>query len=480
LGGGAHNIDRPSARPTLERVIPPALAQSAPFAPGYFTMAATVRSGNVNRRVNERTSVAGAVAQFALSGFLAVVVIAIAATFVLRHVARDEAVREARDVTEVAGRGIVQPAVDSVAAADPAALRRLDRVVRARVLRGDVVRVKLWRPDGTIIYSDDRRLIGERFVLGADERRVLRTGGTDAEVSDLARPENRFEPRGRKLLEVYLPLQTASGPLLYEQYLRFSSVAATTRRLWLSLLPALLLALVLLEVLQVPLALSLARRVRRAQREREAMLVKAVDASNVERRRIARDLHDGPVQELAGTAFSIGAAAERVGAGGSTEAAAVLREAAESLRGAVRRLRSLLVAIHPPTLERAGLRAALNDLVAPATAQGLEVDLDVDDAFAASPDVQALLYRTAQEAVRNTLAHADARSLRVTVRRANGRASLDVSDDGRGFSEPERTRAIEGGHLGLALLEDLARDAGGRLDVDSSPEGTHVRLEVPT
>lgn len=430
---------------------------------------------------SDSLSVRRAVAQFALSGFAAVVLLGVAAAVVLRHVAEEEALREARARTVLAGSGIVAPAVNQrVIGGDPQALARLDRIVRTRVLGADVARVKIWTPSGKVVYSDDRRLIGDEFVLGAEEQAALANGRTKARVSDLSEPENRFEPRGRKLLEVYFPIATAAGPLLYEQYLRFSSVAARTRHLWLSFLPALIGALVLLEAAQVPLALSLARRVRDSQKQREALLVRAIDASNVERRRIARDLHDGAVQDLAGTAFSLAAASERLRGEGADDAASVLRSASDGIRGAVKRLRSLLVAIYPPSLERAGLAAALADLVAPASERGIDVRVGVAPDFTAGADAEALLFRTAQEAVRNTLEHAQATSLAITVERRDGHAFLEIRDDGRGFSGADRERAVDEGHLGLSLLADLARDAGGELDVESSPDhGTRLQLVVP-
>jgi two-component system NarL family sensor kinase len=83
---------------------------------------------------------------------------------------------------------------DLVRTSDPASLRRLDCVVRARVKRvGSVERVKLWTPDGRIIYSDEPRLIGARYALGEDEQDALRSGRIIAELSDLSRPENCFE-----------------------------------------------------------------------------------------------------------------------------------------------------------------------------------------------------------------------------------------------------------------------------------------------
>ena len=95
------------------------------------------------------------------------------------------------------------------------------------MLDGSLVRVKVWNRQGKILYSDEPRLIGEPYGLAADERRSLDVGVIEAEVSDLAKPENRFEQSFGKLLEVYLPIQTPSGkPLLFEAYYDYSLVCA--------------------------------------------------------------------------------------------------------------------------------------------------------------------------------------------------------------------------------------------------------------
>ena len=86
-------------------------------------------------------------------------------------------------------------------------MRRLDAIVRDRILSHDgVVRVKIWKRDGTIIYSDEPRLIGDTYTLGADDLASLSNGETEAETTDLSRPENRFERGEGELLEVYLPI----------------------------------------------------------------------------------------------------------------------------------------------------------------------------------------------------------------------------------------------------------------------------------
>ena len=94
---------------------------------------------------------------------------------------------------------------------------------------------------------------------------------------------------------------------------------------------------------------------------------------------------------------------------------------------------------------------------------------------------EALVYRVAQEAVRNAIAYADAGSLRVELTVDDDIARLFVSDDGRGFDPAMRERRLAEGHLGLSLVEELARQSGGRLEISSSEGvGTRVELEVPS
>jgi signal transduction histidine kinase len=90
------------------------------------------------------------------------------------------------------------------------------------------------------------------------------------------------------------------------------------------------------------------------------------------------------------------------------------------------------------------------------------------------------VFRGAQEALRNVLTHASARSVTVTVDAGSGAAVLEVSDDGRGFDIEGLTSRRAEGHLGLGLLSELARDAGGHVEIRSGEgTGTTIRMEVP-
>ena len=421
------------------------------------------------------------VGRFFLAGVVALAVVGLGTAIASRRVGEREAIADARTTTLIKAEGLVEPVLDDgILTGAPAALARLATVVQRNVLDRALVRVKLWTAGGTIVYSDEGRLIGTTYELGADEKDSIATGRIDAGVSDLSEPENRYERPYRKLLEVYLPVRTPSGQvLLFEAYYRYSLVSDNGRRLWRSFAPTALGALVLLQLVQIPLAWSLARRLRQRLQEREVLLERALQASEVERRQIASDLHDGVVQDLAGVAWSL-SAATRAGNGAGPDPALV-DQSAETVRASIRALRSLVVDIYPPDFGEEPLDAALGDLLERAETRGLHTDLDVAGARHPIPDHAArLAYRVVQEGIRNAVNHSGA--ARVTVRLATGEraVTVEVADDGRGFDEAEARSRADAGHVGLRALAGLVADSGGSLDVQSVPgAGTTLRAEVP-
>jgi signal transduction histidine kinase len=410
-------------------------------------------------------------------GLVTIAVISVVGVWLFHRAGQAEAIRDAKDQTRIAAQGSVEPVVsDGLLREQPRALAAIDRVIQERVLslpHQAIARVKIWDSSGRIVYSDEPALIGKRYQLGAEERADFRTGSVTAEVSDASKPENRYERGMGKLLEVYLPIRTPGGrTLLYENYYRSSFVSARAGRIFRQFAPLMIGALVLLALIQLPLAWWLARRIQRGQDERERLLKRAIDASDIERRRIAHDLHDGVVQDLAAVSYSLAAAAEGAPAPYDRD----LRTAAAETRHGIGQLRTLLVEIYPPEVHRAGLAAALADLLGTAEGRGLETSLDVDPELELEPEVEALFFRIAQESVRNAVKHADAGSLSVQVTSTESGARLAVSDDGRGF---DPSAAGGDGHFGLRVLADVARDAGGELAIDSAPgAGTRVTVEV--
>lgn len=420
------------------------------------------------------------VLEFALSGLLSVLIIGVIAVFAFRVIARDEALDEAKDLTRVSAAAVIEPGLTpALVRGDPAALERFDRDLNRRALRiAGIERIKLWAPDGRIVYSDEPRLIGRRYTLEDEELDILRGDSIDAHVSDLDAPENRFE-RGRgELLEVYMRVTLPDGrPLLFESYRPTAAISETSRDLTYAFIPALLGGLLILQLVNLPLARALAGNVRRARQEREEYLQAAVDASERERRRIAADLHDGVVQDMNGLSLSIAAEARGAEDRGEYDAAGRLRRISDSGRQLTRSLRNALVDIYPPTLHREGLAPALADLAEGVGRRGISVDLDMANSLDLNPDVESLLFRIAQEGMRNVVSHSGATHARLAVAREDGRVTIVVGDDGHGF---DAGSPAPPGHLGLRALESLTEDVGGSFEVRSQPgAGAEIRAEVP-
>ncbi|MGI8676316.1 MAG: sensor histidine kinase [Nocardioidaceae bacterium] len=404
-------------------------------------------------------------------------VIVLASGWFGQRAAVTQSVEDAERITRVLATSAIEPALSpDLTEGSAAALDRFDRLVRGRVLGAGVLRIKLWDSTGRIVYSDATQLIGERFELDADELMVLESGGGDAELSDLDKPENEYERSFGRLLEVYTQVRPRRGePLLFEAYYSYDDVTRRSTEMLAAFRPITVGGLLVFLLLTVPLVWLLARRLDASSADRERLLLAAVDASDTERRRIARDLHDGVVQELAGTSFALSASAQEVADRPSV--AHRLEELGVGIRRSIRSLRSLLVEIYPPDLHTMGLPAALSDLVAPAADAGIAVSLQLDPAPSLDDETSALVWRVAQEAVRNSLRHARPRHLVLRLETTEEMTTFEVTDDGSGF-DPDASRAA--GHLGLRVLTDLAEENGGSLEVISQPgAGAVVRLQVP-
>jgi two-component system NarL family sensor kinase len=416
------------------------------------------------------------VAQFAAALLVAFLLVASLTSWFSSRAAEREAIADARSVTEVLAQGVVEPALTrGLASGDAGAVARFDQYIHQRLHVQSVRRIKLWSTDGRIVYSDEPRLIGRHFSLGADERAVLAKGGSDAGVSDLSQPENEFERGLGDVVEVYTRVTSPEGvPLLFEAYFSLADVNTRKAEIARSFRPVTLGGTLVLALLSTPLAWWLTRRLRRDALARERLLEAAVQASDGERRRIARDLHDGVVQDLTGAAFALAGAARS-----DRPDPAALEQIAQTVRGGLRSLRSLLVEIYPPDLHETGLRGALDDLLAPLGAAGTTTELRVEEMPDLPVATAALVWRVAQEAVRNAVRHGRPTELSVVLEREAPGVRLTVVDNGTGF-EPQDD-PIDGAHIGLRSMRDLAREAGGVLHVESTPgQGTRVRLEVGT
>ena len=460
-------------------------ASSTPDRPGVEPRWVTVGAPESRAAVETPLTSRRIALRLVVGVVLVLAVVTIGGSLAARRLAEREAVNDAAGTADLLAETVVQPALtERLVRGDATAVRSFDELVRERVLSDSVVRVKLWSPAGKVLYADEPELVGRTFALDAEQRAVLEDPRTVAEVSDLDRDENALDRAvDDKLVEVYRPVWTPRGQeVLFEIYTPYDAVAQRTGQLWRGFAGVTVSSLLLFMVLVAPLLWSLLSRVRRNQEQRELLLQRAVDASAVERRRIAGTLHDGPVQDLAATSFAIAGATAHAESAGRPDLARELGDVSGSVRTSIRALRSLLVEIYPPSLSQAGLGAALTDLAQTTRAPGLDVHLDLepDADLALLPDQERVVYRVAQETLRNAARHATPCTATVSLHRDDRVVLLDVLDDGTGFDPDEVLAAPRPGHFGVQLLADLASSSGGTLQVASAPGcGTHWRLELP-
>src|SRR6478735_3440423 len=421
--------------------------------------------------------------QVIAGAILVIVAVALVGVVAARRLAEAEAVNDAAKTADLLADTVVQPALaEGLITGDPAAFAAMDKAITAHVLGDPIVRVKIWDSNGTIVYSDERRLIGQTFPLGEEELGVFSHPVTRADISDLTAPENQYEREFTKLLEAYRPVWTKDGAteLLFETYFKYDTVTERSAQLWRGFAGVTLSSILLLVVLMMPVLWRLLDRLKRSQVQREDLLQRALDASTEERRRIAGALHDGVVQDLAATSFTVAGAAERAASLGQPALASDLRGAAGTVRTSIGGLRSLLVDIYPASLAAAGLAAALDDLAASVRARGITVNGDIDSQTGLDPAGERLVFRVAQECLTNVTRHAGASTVSLQLRRTEDNVLLEIDDDGVGFDAATIIAHPEEGHFGLRILGDVVDRAGAELWLASAPgAGTQWQLRVP-
>jgi signal transduction histidine kinase len=269
--------------------------------------------------------------------------------------------------------------------------------------------------------------------------------------------------------------------LVFEAYYDYQRVETLARQLMMQTIPLVIAPLLLLQLLQIPASLSLARRLRRHEQERTRLLERGLATADQERARFAADLHDGPIQDLAGIGYVLGAVAPTVPEG---QAPLMLR-VQEALQRAIESLRSLMTDLYPPDLQSRTLTRIIADLAEPLRADRVDVDLQAAELPTLSTESVAALYRVGKESLVNVRKHA--RATKVTLRldlvsgsdAGGDRVRFVVEDDGVGVDESQLDRRAEG-HLGLRLLIDRVESLGGQLAIVSEPgRGTRVEAEVP-
>ncbi|WP_424346932.1 sensor histidine kinase [Kocuria sp. CH-021] len=424
----------------------------------------------------DRSEVRAAVRRFLLTGLVVLLVVAVPATWWIRAVAEEHAVEHVLRVTQRLANYAVAPLItDELLAGGPAATAQLDVRLQPWLNDGTIRRIKIWDAEGTIVYSDEHELIGQNYGPPAWDGDLVARGEGVATVEHQQDPENSHESGAGQLVEVYVGFVPAGGEqLVFEAYYDDSIVRDEQRSVLMGMAPAFLLTLLLFQLAQLAPAVGLARRIQDHRTARAQLLQHAVDAAELERVRVARDLHDDVIQELAGLSYSL-EAQEMTAA--VPEQRSALGRSRSVLQGSLRTLRGITTALYSPDLLTLGLPRALARLADPLAQRGIDTSVQISPAVLLTPEQEGMFLKVAREAFANISKHAHASTVRLRLDAEPGATVMSITDDGTGFDD---SRGSPEGHLGLRIMRDIADAAGAALELSSRPGvGTTVLVTLP-
>jgi PAS domain S-box-containing protein len=214
---------------------------------------------------------------------------------------------------------------------------------------------------------------------------------------------------------------------------------------------------------------------RRTDDQRRRLMTELVSAQEAERKRIAAEIHDDPVQKMTAVLLRLQLLERTLGDERDLE---IVRQVGTTVEQTIARMRALMFELRPTSLDRGGLADAIRDFVE------REPDLpacEIVDHLASEPNDErrTIAYRIATEALRNVERHALASAAQVLLEEREGGLFLRVADDGVGMS-PEVARSGRAGHLGLTSLRELAEMSGGWTRIESRPGGgTSISTWLP-
>jgi signal transduction histidine kinase len=414
---------------------------------------------------------------------LALIVVSIGAVVASRSVARQQALQDAeRTTVRLADR--IGPLLDKALSGDERSRQDLDLAVSYRMGGDYLTEINVWDASGNVVYADDPEEIGKHLAPPQQVVDVVNSGTPTSDFTTQPHASQQtFGPDDPGFVEVYVPFDLPQlRTLAFEAYYNYTPVDEVANELLWKLIPLVLVPLVVLQLFQVPLTSSMARRVRRHEADRAALLERTLSVSERERIRIAGDLHDGPVQNLAGVGYALDSVASSV----PEQYAILMRRIQDTVHDVIWSLRKLMVDLYPPDLSVEQLSAIIASLAAPLADQGITVTTTTPTLPELDGETVTALYRVARESLANVVEHANAHKVDISFGfdEADGpaRAStvlLRIIDDGVGVDPGKVDKRAEG-HLGLRLLKDRVENLGGTLTVRAGPHGgTTVLAELP-
>ncbi len=398
-------------------------------------------------------------------------------------------------VTALYIESFVEPELTSMAqsATLPASsVAALDSLLSSTQLGERVVSFRVWSPDGTIVYSPNRALIGQHFEPEGGLAQSLE-GDVSAEFTDLSGPENAYErQRWSRLVETYVPVRERGGGrvIAVTEFYQLpddidAQVASARVASWAVVAIAAILSYILLAGI-VKQGSDTIDRQQTALQHRVTELTRLLDQNRALHRRlrgaadrttalneaglrrIGSDLHDGPAQTLALALLRLD----------ELEAGQVVSDAVAS---ALADLRLIASGLRSPTFEPLSVAEVVERGVREherRTGQKVTLRLEGSEPSGASDVVKIGLYRVLQEALSNAARHAGGHEVEVTLIQGETEVRLEVADRGPGFDPT----IVRDGALGLAGMQERAELLGGEFTIGGRADGPGTRLVfvVPT
>lgn len=369
----------------------------------------------------------------------------------------------------------VAPFVDNgVLTGDPESMAMLERVITARMGDETIMRIKVWDETGRIVYSDEERLIGRTFELPDEAVGILAGGPAVARYEKPFGPENLYETSPENVVEVYTSAPSAAGPtLIFEAYYSADALRPNQHSMLMTLIPAAVIALLLVLALQLIPIVDLSKRIRNFAGFRRRVLREAMTASDLDRQRIAQDLHDNVVQDLAGLSYAL----ESIEARTAEDVRPLIAQGRTILQGDVDTIRALLRELDPADVEGLGLEGVFRRFVEPLRRQGVQLRLEIRDDPALDPILARVLYRAAQQLLLKDYGRGGPpRSMTLRLFREGNTARMDVLDESAAGRPMQRAED----QAGVRAARSAVAGADGYVEVRTVPgEGTMVSVVVP-
>jgi signal transduction histidine kinase len=372
----------------------------------------------------------------------------------------------------------------------------------------DVVRANVYGPDHVLVWSTEGRLVGNRFESNEHLRRAL-SGELVYELvnrRDSEKAEHAFFPHEvTRFVETYVPIWTtdrgrvvAVAELYKVPQSLFKAITSGKRIiivggisggsfLYLMLFWIVRRASNLIDVQREQLEDEIEERkraeasLRRSEHKLGVLSSKLLGAQEIERQRVASELHDGLGQSLSAIKFSLERGLRRLDPGASEESIEVVQGAVDKIHDAVEEVRNIAMDLRPTMLDDLGILATLKWFCREFQQVYPHIKIEKRTAIEESDvpkTLKVVIYRIVQEALNNIAKHAEASEASIELAMAGEQVRLSISDNGRGFNLQEYAN-LSGEYRGVGLqsMSERAEFSGGEFSIRSRPgDGTTIEI----